>query len=187
MRKILLAALVVVYTLATLILALTSYITIGNLREENADLKYQLSALQSASASPSSLIDVQTILVDMENSYCNLIIDHWESDQDNLNIVTAYAQAVVVSDASTATAERARLVLKLDGKELSSAEITLVPGESTESLEADVKNISFSIPGLSANDELELWLEVTLPGNITLRGSGGSWFREGGTLHLISG
>ena len=187
MRKILLTALVVVYTLATLILALTSYITIGDLRKENAGLKHQLSALQSSDAYPSSLIDVQTVLVDIKNSYCNLIIDHWESNQENLNIVTAYAQAIVVSDAATATAEHARLVLKLDGKELSSAEITLVPGESTESLEADVKNISFTVPDLSANDELELWLEVTLPGNIILSGYGGSWFREGGTLHLISG
>ena len=187
MRKFLLATLAVVYTLATLILALVSYVTIGNLRKENADLKNQLTALQSAASHTPSIIDVQTILVDVKSSYCNLVIDHWESDQENLNIVTAYAQAIVVSNATTASAERARLVLKMDGKELSAADITLVSGESTESLEADIKNISFSIPELSAKDELELWLEVTLPGNITLSGYGGSWYREGGTLHLISG
>lgn len=187
MRRFLLALLAVVYTLATLLLALVSYITIEDLRTENADLKNQLEVLQAAPTQAPALIDVQTVLVDVKNSYCNLVIDHWESDQENLNIVTAYAQAIVVSNASTATAESARLVLKLDGKELSTAEITLTSGESSESLEADVKNISFTLPKLSAKDELELWLEVTLPGNITLDGYGGSWYREGGTLHLISG
>ena len=185
MRKILLAAVAVAYTLATLLLALVSYMTIGDLRKENADLKLQISALQASQNTP--MVDVQTVLVDVKNSYCNLVIDHWESDEKNLNIVTAYAQAIVVSNASTATAESARLVLKLDGNVLSTSEITLSAGESSESLEADVKNVSFTIPKLSAKDELELWLEVPLPGNITLSGYGASWYRQGGNLHLISG
>lgn len=187
MRRFLLATLAVAYTLATLVLAMVSYITIRDLRKENEELKTQL-AIHEATRSPMpSIVDVSTVLVDVKNSYCNLIIDHWESDEENINIVTAYAQAIVVSNAPTATAEKARLVLKLNGQELSAAEITLSSGESSESLEADIKNISFSIPDLSAKDELELWLEVTLPGNITLSGYGASWYEQGGTLHLISG
>ena len=188
MRKILLTALAVAYTLATLLMALVSFITIGNLRRENADLKVQISAFQETQSQLAPVMAVpQTILVDVKNSYCNLIIDHWESNLENLNIVTAYAQAIVASNAPTATAEQARLVLKLNDQELSSVEITLAPGESSESLEADVRNVSFSIPELSTSDELELWLIVTLPGNITLSGYGASWYQEGGMLHLISG
>ena len=187
MRKFLLATLAVVYTLATLVLASVSYITISDLRKENADLKKQLTALQTSLSQTPSIIDVQTVLVDVKNSYCNLVIDHWESDHENLNIVTAYAQVIVVSNASTAMAEEARLVLKLGDKVLSTSEITLVPGESSESLEGDVRNVSFSIPELSAKDELALWLEVTLPGNITLSGYGCSWYLEGGALRLLSG
>ena len=184
MRKFLLTALAVAYTLATLLMALMSYITISDLRQENAELKAQVSA--QSQAAPAMAVP-PTILVDVKHSYCNLIIDHWEANQENLNIVTAYAQAIVASNAPTATAEGAQLVLKLNGQKLSSTEITLNPGESSESLEADVKNISFSIPDLSTSDELELWLEVTLPGNITISGYGASWYREGGMLHLISG
>ena len=188
MRKFLLTALAVAYTLATLLMALMSYITISDLRQENAELKTQVSTLQEAQSQAVPTMAVpQTILVDVKHSYCNLIIDHWESDQANLNIVTAYAQAIVASNAPSATAESAQLVLKLNDQELSSTEITLIPGESSESLEADVKNISFSIPDLSTSDELELWLKVTLPGNITISGYGASWYREGGMLHLISG
>ena len=189
MRKFLLTALAVAYTLATLLLALVSYISINNLRQENARLKAQLTSLQIAATQPTPTIanTPPTILVDVKNSYCNLVIDHWESDQENLNIVTAYAQAIVVSDAPSATIESAELVLKLNGEETSTAEITLSPGEASESLEADVKNISFSIPQLSTVDELELWLKVTLPGNLTLQCYGASWYQEGGMLHLISG
>lgn len=188
MRKFLLTALAVVYTLATLLMAMMSYITITDLRRENSDLNAQLSALQEAAAQPAPALAIpQTILVDVQHSYCNLIVDHWESDQENLNIVTAYAQAIVISNAASATAERAQLVLKLNGEELSTAEITLRPGESSESLEADIKNISFSIPSLSTTDELELWLNVILPGNITISSYGASWYRDGDMLYLISG
>ena len=188
MRKFLLAALAVVYTLATLLMSVTSYITISKLRQENAELNAQIISLQDAASQVAPTLAVpQTILVDVPNSYCNLIIDHWEADLENLNIVTAYAQAVVISNAPSATAERAQLVLKLNGEELSAAEITLNVGESTESLEADIKNISFSIPKLSTGDELELWMEVILPGNITLSCYGATWYRDGGMLYLISG
>ena len=188
MRKFLLTALAVAYTLATLLLAMVSYISINNLRQENASLKAQLTSLQIAATQPvPTIANTPTILVDIKNSYCNLVIDHWESDQNNLNIVTAYAQAIVVSNAPSATIESAQLVLKLNGEETSTAEITLSPGEASESLEADVQNISFSIPQLSTIDELELWLKVTLPGNLTLQCYGASWYQEGGMLHLISG
>ena len=188
MRRFLLTALAVAYTLATLLMAFVSYLTIAKLRQENADLKAQVSILQEAASQVTPTLAVpQTILVDVKNSYCNLIVDHWESDQHNLNIVTAYAQAIVSSNAPSATAERAQLVLKLNGQELSTAEITFSAGESAESLEADVRNISFSIPDLSVSDELELWLEVTLPGNITISCYGASWYRDGGMLYLISG
>ena len=188
MRKFLLTALAVIYTLATLLLAFVSFITITNLRQENADLKDQIASLQESVSQPVPTVAVpQTILVDVPNSYCNLIVDHWEADQSNLNIVTAYAQAIITSNAPSATADRARLVLKLNDQELSTAEITLNPGESSESLEADVKNISFSIPNLSTSDELSLWLEVILPGNITINCYGASWYRDGDMLYLISG
>ena len=87
MRKFLLTALAVAYTLATLLMAFVSYITITNLRQENADLKDQVASLQASVSQPAPTVAVpQTILVDVPNSYCNLMVDHWEADQSNLNI-----------------------------------------------------------------------------------------------------
>lgn len=176
------------FSLVIVIMAVFSYTMIEALLQENARLKTQLAEVQATAAQAApNYAGTQTILVDVEKSYCNLIVDQWKASGDELTIETAYAQAIVVSNASMATAERARLVLKLAGEEVSTQEVTLNPGEASESLEADLENITFQIPSLSTYEELELWLEVTLPGNITINGYGTSWYQEGGMLHLISG
>ena len=175
------------FSLVIVIMAAFSYTMINALMEENAKLKAQLAAAQAAAEHGSLGYAVETILVDVDESYCNLVVDQWEAFGDQLTINTAYAQAVIVSNASLAMADRSRLVLRLDDQEVSTYDITLDHGESSESLEADLKNITFQIPDLGTQDELELWLEVTLPGNITVSGYGASWYQEGGMLHLITG
>lgn len=175
------------FSLVIVIMAVFSYTIIDALLQENAKLKAQLTAAQAAAEHGRLNYAVETILVDVENSYCNLVVDQWETSGEELTIQTAYAQAVVVSNAALATAEDSRLVLKLGDQEVSAYDVTLNPGESSESLEADLKNISFWIPALDSDDELELWLEVTLPGNIIVSGYGASWYQEGGMLQLISG
>ena len=176
------------FSLVIVIMAVFSYTIIDALLQENAKLKAQLSAAQAAAEHASVYYaGGNTVLVDVENSYCNLIVDQWEASGEELTIQTAYAQAVVMSNASAATAERSRLVLRMGGMEVSTYDVTLNPGESSESLEADLEDITFQIPDLDSDDELELWLEVTLPGNIIVSGYGASWYQEGGQLHLISG
>lgn len=175
------------FSLVIVIMAAFSYTVIDALRQENDRLKAQLAAAQAAAEHGALGYSVETILVDVQQSYCNLVVDQWEATDETLTIHRAYAQAVVVSNAALATAENARLVLRLGDEEVSAYDVTLSHGESSESLEADLENIVFEIPALSLRDELELSLEVTLPGNITITGYGASWYRQGGRLHLISG
>ena len=175
------------FSLVIVIMAVFSYTMIDALLQENERLKAQLTAARAAAEHGSLNYSVETILVDVQKSYCNLVVDQWEASDDTLTIKTAYAQAVVVSNAALATVEDARLVLRMGDQEVSSCDVTLSYGESSESLEADLENVEFRIPALSTRDELELWLEVTLPGNITITGYGASWYRAGGRLNLISG
>ena len=175
------------FSLVIVIMAVFSYTIIDALLQENDRLKAQLTAAQAAAEHGTLGYAVETILVDVQKSYCNLIVDQWEATDEELTIHTAYAQAVVVSNANLITAEEARLVLRMGDEEVSAYDVTLDPGESSESLEADLENITFQIPALGTRDELELWLEVVLPGNITVTGYGASWYQEGGMLHLISG
>lgn len=175
------------FSLVIVIMAVFSYTVIDALMQENARLKAQLNAAQAAAEHGGLNYAVETILVDVQNSYCNLVVDQWEATDETLTIQTAYAQAIIASNAALATAENSRLVLRMGDEEVSAYDVTLKHGESSESLEADLENIVFDIPALTLRDELELWLEVTLPGNITITGYGASWYRQGGRLHLISG
>ena len=175
------------FSLVIVIMAVCSYMMIDALMTENARLNAQLNAAQAAVAHSGREYAMETILVDVQKSYCNLIVDRWDATDDSLTIHTAYAQAMVASNVPVSTAEHARLILRMGDEEVSTHDVTLTSGESNECLEADLENITFQIPTLSIRDELELWLEVTLPGNITVTGYGASWYRQGGRLHLISG
>lgn len=175
------------FSLVIVVMAVFSYTMIDALLQENDRLKAQLTAAQAAAEHGNLGYAVETVLVDMQNSYCNLVVDQWEATNDTLTIRMAYAQAIIVSNAAVPTAEHCRLVLRMGDQEVSAYDVTLKPGESSESLEADLENIVFQIPALSIQDELELWLEVTLPGNMTISGYGASWYRAGGRLQLISG
>ena len=175
------------FSLVIVIMAVFSYMMIDALMTENARLKAQLTAAQASLEHGGRDYALETILVDVQKSYCNLIVDQWDATDDSLTIHTAYAQAMVASNVPVSTAEHARLILRMGDEEVSTHDVTLTSGESNECLEADLENITFQIPALSIRDELELWLEVTLPGNITVTGYGASWYRQGGRLHLISG
>ena len=175
------------FSLVIVIMAVCSYMMIDALLQENSRLKAQLTAAQAEAEQGSRNYAMENILVDVQKSYCNLIVDRWEATDDNLTIHAAYAQAVVSSNVPLTTAEHARLILRMGDEEVSTYDVTLSSGESSECLDADLENITFQIPTLSIRDELELWLEVTLPGNITVTGYGASWYRQGGRLHLISG
>ena len=175
------------FSLVIVIMAVFSYMMIDALMAENARMKAQLTAAQAALEHAGRDYARETILVDVQKSYCNLIVDRWDATDDSLTIHAAYAQAMVASNVPLTTAENARLILRMGNEEVSTYDVTLTSGESSECLEADLENITFQIPTLSIRDELELWLEVTLPGNITVTGYGASWYRQGGRLHLISG
>ena len=175
------------FSLVIVIMAVCSYMMIDALLDENARLKAQLTAAQAAVEHGARDYSMENILVDVQKSYCNLIVDQWESNDDTLTIHTAYAQAVVASNVALTSAQNARLILRMGDEEVSTYDVILSIGESSECLEADLENITFQIPALTIRDELELWLEVTLPGNVTVIGYGASWYRQGGRLHLISG
>ena len=58
---------------------------------------------------------------------------------------------------------------------------------TAESFEADLTDVSFQIPELSAEDTLELWLEATLSDGSITDTCGAGWFMENGRLMLVAG
>jgi hypothetical protein len=75
----------------------------------------------------------------------------------------------------------------LNSEEISRQAVSLEVGEGTGSYEAALSGISFEMPAMEDDYQLNLWLEVTLNTGNTLSVSGGSWYRSNGELQLVVG
>ena len=71
--------------------------------------------------------------------------------------------------------------------EIDSQNLTLPEGEGEGSYEEAVYDLSFSIPQLGDDDQLDLVLEVTLTTDGVISTIGGSWFLSDGNLDLVVG
>ena len=122
-------------------------------------------------------------------AYANLVVENWEATDSALNITSGYIQVQMprLSSGSATSATKAELVLHLNGQETTRQEIALTPGEGEGSYEAAVNSVSFSMPAMEDDHQLDLWLEVTLSSGNPLRVNGGSWYSSNGQLQLVVG
>lgn len=123
-------------------------------------------------------------------AYCNLFLGDWTSQDGRLTVQNSYAQVQLprLAESGTSVGFRgARLVLKLNGQEIDSQNLTMPEGEGPGSYEENLSDLSFTIPQLGNDDQLDLVLEVTLTTDAVISTVGGSWFLADGQLNLVVG
>lgn len=132
-------------------------------------------------------------LVYMETSltaYCNMIVDGWEDEGGNLSVTSGYAQ-VQLPRISAGTEELAyagaELVLRLNGNVVESQSLDMPEGEGEGSYEVVLSGISFQMPEMEDDYQLELTLEVTLSNGQVLGASGGTWYYNDGEMFMVVG
>lgn len=133
-----------------------------------------------------ALIDLATSLA----SYCNLMVEDAAVESDTLTLTGGYAQVQlprISASGQDVTCTDAALVLEFAGEEVGRQALTLVEGEGLRSYEADVASVSFTIPEMEDDQQLDLWLEVTLSDGSTMTTPGGSWYYNAGELFLVVG
>ena len=81
----------------------------------------------------------------------------------------------------------AQLILESAGKEIARCDLPMVPGESSDRYAAEIAGISFTVPALQENQQMDIRLEVALNDGQTLKAAGGSWFSTNGELYLVVG
>ena len=141
--------------------------------------------------SPDSITD--EMLVNLGSSlstYANLVVEDWEATASSLNLRSGYIQVQMprmTFNGTTAAVSSAALVLQLNSEEVSRQAVTLEAGEGTGSYEASINGISFEMPAMEDDYQLNLWLEVTLSSGTSLSVSGGSWYSNNGELQLVVG
>lgn len=133
---------------------------------------------------------VLTFLESSLNAYCNLIVSDWKATDDSLTIVsgTGLIQLPLLSqNQQSVSCTQVQLVLQRNGKTLDTKDIPLMDGETENSFLAVIDNVSFALPELEAEDQLDLWLDVYLSEGGGLTTSGGSWYPSSGSLDLVVG
>jgi hypothetical protein len=124
------------------------------------------------------------------SEYANLVVEDWDADASSLNLRSGYIQVQMPRMAagnSTAPITSAVLVLQLNSEEIGRKTVTLEAGEGNDSFEATLSGISFEIPAMEDDYQLNLWLEVALNSGKTISVIGGSWYQNNGELQLVVG
>ncbi|MBQ2855215.1 MAG: hypothetical protein IJE81_07060 [Oscillospiraceae bacterium] len=123
-------------------------------------------------------------------TYANMVVEDWSSANGKLVIGSGYIQAQMPRLSAGGTAPsvtRTELVLHLNGEEVDRQEVVLTAGEGKNSYETTVSNLSFSVPAMEDEHQLDLWLEITLSNGNIVSASGGSWYSNSGELQLVVG
>lgn len=123
------------------------------------------------------------------NAYANMIVEDWEATGTNLVVKSGYVQAQMprLSANGAVSIAKAALVLKLNGQESSRQELAIPTGEGDGSYEMSLADISFVMPAMADDYQLDLYLEITLSTGNTIQASGGSWYSNNGELLLVVG
>ena len=146
------------------------------LEQKNAFLQEQVNTLAAFQNSVSS------------DAYCHLMVNQWSSDLTNLTVVNGVAQVTVTtSGSSELLVQSAQLVLRQGVREFSRIPVSLLVGENGTNFEALLENISFPLPELEENDQVDLWLEVVLSDGQILLSPACGWYRSGNDLFMVAG
>ena len=78
-------------------------------------------------------------------------------------------------------------MFSLNGETVESKDIDLPQGEGQGSHETSLSSISFTMPQMDDEYQLDLTLVVTLSDGQELTANGGSWFYNNGELNMAAG
>ena len=132
-------------------------------------------------------------LINMEaalTSYCNLIVEESDITDNKLTLTNGKAQVqvpVITDDGSVITCQQAVLTLNLDTEEVAKAEVTLEATETKGLFEAAISGMTFDVPVMEGEQQLELFLNVTLTNGQEMTAFGSSWVSDDGSLLPVVG
>ena len=140
-----------------------------------------------------SLSDAYDSLVYMKRSldaYCNLYISDFKDDDGKFTVTAGWASVQLPQLTTAGTQigfQKAQLIFMLNGETVESKDIDLPQGEGQGSFESSLSSISFTMPQMEDDYQLDLMLVVTLTNGEELSANGGSWFYNNGELKMAAG
>ena len=124
-------------------------------------------------------------MADSLNAYCNLTVGTTSFADGKLTISTGslYVQAPkITNEGETISCKDATLVLSFDGTDVASQALTPVKAAAAGGYELSLNGVSFDIPEMENDQQLQLTLNVTLTNGQVLSCAGGIFFYNEGQL-----
>ena len=140
-----------------------------------------------------TLSDAYDSLVYMKRSldaYCNLYISDFKDADGKFTITAGWASVQLPQLTTAGNAigfQKAQLVFALNGETVETQDVNLPQGEGQGSYESSLSNISFTMPQMDDDYQLDLSLVVTLTNGEELTADGGSWFYNNNELKMAAG
>ena len=182
---ILIAAIAVVLSVCASVLGIISVKKAGGLEDRVAMLENRVAYLEaqgSFAAVPPNAAP-ETGVPNTDSDRCSLTLGDWEWNDNTLVLHSGFALVQV----SESQLSEAVLELCADGKALEGSLLNMVPGEATDTMEADLAAVSFQLAESELVGTIDLRLTAKLADGTTLTASVGGWSYEGGSLMLITG
>lgn len=188
-KQMLVSVLTLICALASLVLSFLAFLR----SDRTADLdmlQQQISVLESRVDQLTARLTGEVIVSDgvASDAFCNLIVDTYSADEETLIINDLYLQVQLPQSAVSSTSvRRSELILVLADNILYQQEVSLLPGESEGGFELALSNLKLPLPEMTAEDQLDLMLEVALSDGQMLQPASVSWFMSGDQLYLLAG
>jgi hypothetical protein len=132
-----------------------------------------------------TLVNMATAL----STYCTLLVEESEAAENKLTITAATVRIqppTIKNGGQAVTCTDAVLVLTFNGEEVGRKALDLPAADDSGAYEFSVNGISFDIPELEDDNQLNLRLDVTLSNGHTLSDANGSWaYMDGQLLGIV--
>ncbi len=122
-----------------------------------------------------AFVNMETALA----SYCSVTVEESTFEGSKLTLTGGKAQVqapTITNDGEVITCAKAELVLLFNGETLDTEALTLSETETAGLFETQLKDITFDVPEMEDDQQLDLYLNVTLSNDQVLSAFGGNWF-----------
>lgn len=133
-----------------------------------------------------AFVNMETALA----SYCSVTVEESAFEGGKLTLASGKVQVqapTITDDSEVITCTKAELVLLFNGETLDTESLTLSETETAGLFEAQLQDIIFDVPEMEDDQQLDLYLNVTLSNDQILSAFGGNWFYNNQDLLPVVG
>ena len=122
-----------------------------------------------------AFVNMETALA----SYCSITVEESTFEGGKLTLVSGKAQVqapTITNNNEIVTCAKAELVLLFNGEILGTEVLSLSESDAVGLFEGQLQDITFDVPEMEDDQQLDLMLNVTLSNDQVLSAFGGNWF-----------